>query len=62
MSTVRLALTLYSIIATTLAGSAVAVALVIGQDDLAGLLFAATGGFLAAVPVSVLIARRLIAS
>lgn len=57
----RLASLLYSLIGTTLAGSAIVVALVMGYDDLAGILVAAGIGASAAVPVSYLVARRLYA-
>ncbi|MCA8880636.1 MAG: CTP synthetase [Rhodobacteraceae bacterium] len=56
----RLALLLYSLIATTLAGTAVVVALVAGFDDLHGILLAAALGFAAAVPASLLVANRLV--
>ena len=55
----RIALMLYSLIGTTLAGSAVVVALVAGPDGLNGILLAAGLGFAAAVPVSLLIGRKL---
>jgi hypothetical protein len=57
----RLAMILYSLIGTTLAGSAIVVALVIGQDGLQGILVAAILGALAALPVSLMVARRLYA-
>lgn len=55
----RLASLLYSLIGTTLAGSAIVVALVMGFDDLTGILGAAVIGALAALPVSWLVARKL---
>lgn len=55
----RLALMLYSLISTTLAGSAVVVALVAGFDGLQGILTAAALGFAAAVPASLLVAKKL---
>ena len=55
----RIALMLYSLIGTTLAGSAVVVALVAGHDGLNGILLAAGLGFAATVPVSLLIGRKL---
>lgn len=55
----RLAMMLYSLIGTTLAGSAVVVALVIGQDTLRPILIAAALGFIAALPVAWAVASRL---
>lgn len=56
---VRLAFTLYSLIGTTLAGSLVVAVLVAGHDTLIPILAAAGAGFVAAVPVSVLVAKRI---
>ena len=56
---VRLAFTLYSLIGTTLAGSLVIAALASGYDTLWPILIAAGAGFLAAVPVSLWVARQL---
>ncbi|MGB0661060.1 MAG: hypothetical protein ACPGNV_12905 [Mangrovicoccus sp.] len=55
----RLASLLYSLIGTTLAGSAIVVALVMGYDDLQGIVIAAALGALAALPVSYLVARQM---
>ncbi|MDF0601751.1 CTP synthetase [Psychromarinibacter sp. C21-152] len=55
----RLAMTLFSVIATTLMGSFVVVALVAGYDTLVPILVAAGAGFVAAVPVAWLVARQL---
>ena len=55
----RLAMMLYSLIGTTLAGSAVVVALVIGQDTLRPILIAAALGFIAALPVAWAVAAQL---
>lgn len=55
----RLALLLHAIVSTTLMGTAVVVALVTGHDTLQPILIAAALGFVAAVPVSLLVARRL---
>lgn len=55
----RLAMMLYSLIGTTLAGSAVVVALVIGQDTLRPILIAAALGAIAALPVAWAVAARL---
>ncbi|NCO87289.1 MAG: CTP synthetase [Rhodobacterales bacterium] len=56
----RLASVLYSIIATTLAGSCVIVALVSGYDTLLPIVVAAALGAVAAVPVAWLVARAMI--
>ena len=56
----RLASMLYSLIGTTLAGSAVVVALVIGQDTLVPIVVAAALGFVAALPATYLVARKLV--
>ncbi len=56
---VRLAMVLYSLIGTTLAGSCVVVALVMGQDTLWPILIAAALGAVVAVPVAWLVARQL---
>ncbi|MGI3165290.1 CTP synthetase [Pseudooceanicola sp. 200-1SW] len=58
----RLASILYSLISTTLAGSFVVVALVTGQDTLRPILIAAAAGFLVALPVAYLVARRIVGS
>ncbi|MBE1297112.1 CTP synthetase [Phycobacter azelaicus] len=55
----RLAFILHLFIGSTLAGSAVIAALVLGQDSLQPILFAAAVGFLTAFPVTWLVARRL---
>jgi len=55
----RLALMLYSLIGTTLAGSAIIVALVAGFTGLTGIVAAAAIGFAAAVPASLLVAREM---
>ncbi len=55
----RLAGILYSLIATTLAGSAVIAVLVAGYDTLVPILIAAAVGFVAALPVSWMVARAL---
>ncbi len=58
--TLRLALTLYSLIGTTLAGSAVVAALVSGYGDAAGIAWAAAAGFALGAPVSLLVAAKLV--
>lgn len=55
----RLASMLYLLIGTTLAGSAVVAALVAGQDTLKPILIAAILGFVAAVPVTWLVAKKV---
>lgn len=55
----RLALTLFSVIATTLMGSFVVIALVAGYDTLQPILAAAALGLVAAVPVAWAVARKL---
>ncbi len=55
----RLAGILYSLIATTLAGSAVIAVLVAGYDTLVPILVAAAAGFVVALPVSLMVARAL---
>ena len=57
----RLASVLYSLIATTLAGSAVVAALVAGQDTLWPIVIAAAMGALVALPVSLAVARAILA-
>ncbi|MBY6048024.1 CTP synthetase [Vannielia litorea] len=56
---IRLALVLYSLIGTTLAGSFVVAALVTGHDTLWPILVAAAAGAVVAVPVSLLVARQI---
>ena len=55
----RLASMLYSLIGTTLAGTAIIAALVMGQDTLQPILVAAIVGFVAALPVTYVIARKI---
>ncbi|MCG7627564.1 CTP synthetase [Epibacterium sp. MM17-32] len=55
----RLALILHIFIGSTLAGSAVIAALVLGQSSLWGILIAALVGFVVAIPVSAWVARKL---
>lgn len=55
----RLTLLMFSIISTALMGSAVIIALTIGQDTLIPILVAAAAGFLLAIPVSWLVARQI---
>lgn len=55
----RLALVLYSLVGTSLAGSLVVAALTMGQDTLVPILIAAAVGFAAAVPIAIIVAKRL---
>ncbi len=55
----RLALILHVFIGSTLSGSAVIAALVMGQDTLGPILIAAALGFVVAFPVSWGVARKL---
>ncbi len=55
----RLALILHLFIGSTLAGSAVIAALASGYDTLIPILLSAATGFLAALPVSWFVARKL---
>ncbi|ROU03587.1 CTP synthetase [Histidinibacterium lentulum] len=57
---IRLAVTLHSLIGTTLAGSLVTAVLVAGYGTLAPILAAAALGFLAAIPASLLVAKRIL--
>ena len=50
---------LYSLISTTLAGSAIVVSLVLGYDTLVPLLIAAGIGFAAALPTSLIAAKLM---
>jgi hypothetical protein len=55
----RLALILHLFIGSTLAGSAIIAALVIGQDSARMIVMAAVVGFFAGFPVSYLVAKKL---
>ncbi|MET4101107.1 putative PurR-regulated permease PerM [Roseovarius sp. MBR-78] len=55
----RLGFILHLFIGSTLAGSAVIAALVMGQDTVRPILIAAALGFVAAIPVTWLVAARL---
>lgn len=55
----RLAMLLYSLISTSLAGTGVITVLVAGLDTLVPILIAAAVGFLVALPISWLVAKRL---
>lgn len=58
----RLALTLYSLIGTTLGGSLMVVALASGYDTLWPIVGSAALGFLLGIPVSVYVAKQLTGS
>lgn len=55
----RLTLLMFSIISTALMGTAVIIALTIGQDTLIPILVAAAAGFVLAIPVSWFVARQI---
>jgi hypothetical protein len=55
----RLGFILHLFIGSTLAGSAVIAALVMGHDTLAPIVIAAALGFVAAVPVTYVVTRKL---
>ena len=56
---IRLASMLYSIIGTSLAGTGVIAALVMGYDSVAGIVGAAATGALIGVPVSYVVAQQI---
>ena len=58
----RLSLILHLFIGSALSGSAIIAVLVMGYDRLYPILFAAAAGVLLAIPISCLIARKLIQS
>ncbi|MEC9197152.1 MAG: CTP synthetase [Pseudomonadota bacterium] len=55
----RLASILFSLISTTLMGTAVIVALTMGWDTLTPILIAAALGFAAALPISWIVAKQI---
>lgn len=55
----RLTLVLFSIVSTTLMGTAIVVALVTGYDTLNPILIAAVVGFVLAIPASWIVAKQL---
>lgn len=57
----RLMMTIFSMVATTLMGVGVVIALTSGHDTLRPILTGAAAGFVLALPVSWAIARRLAA-
>ncbi|MCV2882919.1 CTP synthetase [Actibacterium sp. XHP0104] len=56
----QLARILYALISTTLAGTAVIIALVTGYDTLVPIVIAAAVGFVLAIPATWVIARALL--
>ena len=56
---VRLALVLYAVIGTSLAGSLIVAALVAGYDTTVPVVVAAALGFAAAIPVSLMVAKAI---
>ena len=58
----RLAGILFSLISTTLAGSAIVAALVMGHDTLTPILVAAVLGFVAAVPATYWVTKEITAN
>lgn len=56
----RLASILFSIISTTLMGVAIIVALVSGNDTLTPILIAAAIGFVAAIPVTWIVTKKIV--
>lgn len=58
----RLAAMMYSIVGTTLAGSAMVAALVMGHDTLWPIMISVGLGALVAIPVSYLIAKKVMAA
>ncbi|NVO28298.1 CTP synthetase [Donghicola sp. C2-DW-16] len=55
----RLALTLFSLISTTLMGTGVVLVLTMGMDTLTPILGAAVAGFLIALPISWFVAKQI---
>lgn len=56
----RLAGILFSLISTTLMGSAVVAALTMGKDTLTPILIAAAIGFVAAIPVTWVVSKKIV--
>ena len=56
---IRLALTLFSMIATSLAGIGVIVVLTLGHDTLVPILIGAAVGFFVAIPVTWIVAKKI---
>lgn len=58
----RLAGILFSLISTTLAGTAIVVSLVMGYDTLQPIVIAAALGFVAAVPATWIVTKQIMAA
>jgi predicted PurR-regulated permease PerM len=56
----RLAGIMFSIISTTLMGIAIIIALVTGNDTLTPILIAAAIGFVAAIPVTWIVSKKIV--
>ncbi|MCF6315312.1 MAG: CTP synthetase [Marinosulfonomonas sp.] len=56
----RMTLLMYSIVSATLAGIAIIVVLVLGYDTLMPIIYAAAAGFSVAIPVSWILAKKLL--
>jgi len=56
----RLALFLFSMVATSLAGTGVIIALASGNDTLMPILYSAIAGFIVAIPVTYIVAKKII--
>lgn len=55
----KLASILYSVVGSSLAGTAVVISLVAGYDTLVPILIAAGAGFLVALPASIIVAKKM---
>lgn len=55
----RLTLLMYSILSGTLAGMAIIAVLVAGYDTMMPIIYAAATGFIVAVPISWIVAKKL---
>ena len=58
----RLTLLMFTIVATTLMGIFIVAALVAGQDTLVPIVVAAAAGFVAGIPASWIVARKISAA
>jgi len=59
---IRLALILFAVIGTTLAGSFMVIGLTLGYDTQQPIILAAALGFVVAIPASVAVAKAIMAS
>ena len=55
----RLALLLFSMVATTLAGTGVIIALASGYDTLMPILYSAAAGFILSIPVTYVVTKKI---